>query len=150
MPLSLAREKCEEGDEITVCGFPLGDNLISQHPSPYFSPTFSAGIVSASLSFAEATPDTRTHFRMDIMVNPGNSGGPVFDQYTGEVVGIVSDTIEDFAAVQKGESQDSTTEDEEQQPSDYIYLPIGLSHGVHALPWAESLIERVKEKLLRR
>ncbi len=50
VPIPLAEEACQEGDEIAVCGFPLGDVLLGGHVSPYFSPSFSAGIVSAALS----------------------------------------------------------------------------------------------------
>jgi S1-C subfamily serine protease len=150
IPLPIADQQCEESDEIAICGFPLGDLLIRTHPGPYFSPTFSAGIVSASLSFPEAPSEYRTHFRMDMMVNPGNSGGPVFNERTGEIVGIVVNRMDDFEIVKKGEPQALDIEGKEINPPDYVYIPTGLAHGIHARPWAETLIEGVKESLSKR
>ncbi len=155
VPIPLAAESCEEGDEIGVCGFPLGDALIGAHPAPYFSPSFSSGIVSASLSNPDADPYSRTFFRMDMMINPGNSGGRVFDLETGAAVGVAVDTTYDPRQVIKG----VTPTDEgagvegratEEEPPDYYYISTGLAHAIHTRPWTDSLIEGVSERMRER
>ncbi|MNR77994.1 putative periplasmic serine endoprotease DegP-like precursor [compost metagenome] len=70
-------ERVEVGDWALAIGSPFG-----------FSNSATAGIVSATrriLPGAEYIPFLQT----DVPVNPGNSGGPLFNQY-GEVIGINS------------------------------------------------------------
>ena len=65
------------GEEVVIIGFPLGDTLGQE-------PTVSRGILS---SIRDGLLQT------DAPVNPGNSGGPMFDQ-NGNVIGIVTSKIE--------------------------------------------------------
>ncbi|HEU0055511.1 MAG TPA: serine protease, partial [Longimicrobium sp.] len=91
--LPLAERGCEEGDEVAICGYPLGRNLHADLLGanvPTFNPSFSQGIVSAVLPFSGAPLTARTHFQVDAMINPGNSGGAIFDPVTGHVWGVVS------------------------------------------------------------
>ena len=72
-PLELSHEKeLKMGDQICVVGYPFG--------MPY---TVTDGTVSAPKQLM----DGRTYIQTDAAVNPGNSGGPMFDQ-TGKVIGI--------------------------------------------------------------
>jgi S1-C subfamily serine protease len=61
------------GEEIYVVGTPLDERLD-------FS--ISRGIISA-----RRTLDKRSYYQTDAAVNPGNSGGPVFNS-SGNVIGI--------------------------------------------------------------
>ena len=67
------------GESVIVIGFPLADVLGSE-------PTVSQGIVSARR--------TGGLIQTDAPVNPGNSGGPMLDQF-GNVIGVVVSRIEE-------------------------------------------------------
>ena len=65
------------GDEVLVIGFPLASELGQE-------PTVSRGIVSARRGgFLET----------DAPVNPGNSGGPMLDQF-GNVIGVITSRVD--------------------------------------------------------
>ena len=78
-----------EGDRVVVCGWPYGMAL---HESALSSFVF--GTVSALLPHPQVAPMNRTRYMIQIPVNPGNSGGGVFDAETGKLVGIVSGRYE--------------------------------------------------------
>ena len=65
------------GDEIVVYGFPLLENLSSQG-------NITTGVVSALTGLN----DDLSTFQISAQIQPGNSGGPVFDRF-GRVVGVV-------------------------------------------------------------
>jgi S1-C subfamily serine protease len=67
----------ELGEDVLVAGYPYGD---------IFSNTIKVtkGIVSASKGIG----DDRGQFQMDAAVQPGNSGGPIYDE-NGNIVGVV-------------------------------------------------------------
>jgi S1-C subfamily serine protease len=69
----------EPGDEVAVAGFPLS--------SPHL--LIQEGIVSATpITPVPNTERESEEIVVDIMVNPGNSGGPVFLSATGYVIGL--------------------------------------------------------------
>ena len=72
-PLQVDTRRVRLGEEIYVVGTPLDERLD-------FSIT--RGIISA-----RRTLDDRSYYQTDAAVNPGNSGGPVFDS-AGNVIGI--------------------------------------------------------------
>ena len=67
----------ELGEEVLVAGFPYGE---------LFSDTIKVtkGIVSANKGMG----DDSAQFQMDAAVQPGNSGGPIYDE-NGNIVGVV-------------------------------------------------------------
>ena len=67
------------GESVIVVGFPIADRLGSE-------PTVSQGIVSARRSGGM--------IQTDAPVNPGNSGGPMLDQF-GNVIGVVVSRVEE-------------------------------------------------------
>ena len=81
VPLSsnglLRSEDVELGERVLVAGYPYGD---------IFSNTIKVtkGIVSANRGFGDDTGQ----FQMDAAVQPGNSGGPIYDE-NGNIVGVV-------------------------------------------------------------
>jgi serine protease Do len=81
IPLSsnglLRSDDVELGEDILVSGFPFGD---------FFSDTIKVtkGIVSA----VRGMGDDSGQFQMDAAVQPGNSGGPIYDA-NGNIVGVV-------------------------------------------------------------
>lgn len=82
----------DEGMGVGVCGFPYGDILHKTVGGAHAS--FQLGIVSAILPFRGVPMEHFRSFQLDMLLNPGNSGGPVFLQETGEVVGIVTSTFQ--------------------------------------------------------
>ncbi|MGQ3051455.1 MAG: S1C family serine protease [Roseateles sp.] len=96
--LRLAREEAREGTAIALIGFPLGGALGYSHVTH-------RGIVSARTAIAppatgapglseRAVNQLRQGafevMQLDATAYPGNSGGPVLDVETGEVVGVVN------------------------------------------------------------
>ncbi|HDZ08933.1 S1C family serine protease [Pseudohongiella sp.] len=79
------------GDDIVVYGFPLLGDLSS-------SGNLTNGLVSALTGLG----DDLSTFQISAQIQPGNSGGPVFDIY-GAVVGVVVSTAnQDYFAQQSG------------------------------------------------
>ncbi|GEM_PF-7040494 len=91
-PLSVlesATSDCEEGDQIGICGYPYGRLLHREILGAVINPSFSAGIVSAVFPYPGAPRNLSPFFQIDAVVNPGNSGGPVFDLVSGKALGVV-------------------------------------------------------------
>jgi serine protease Do len=87
-----------EGQSIALIGFPIGGIL-------GFSPVTHRGMISSITPVALPTPSaqqlneqavrriregTFDIFQLDATAYPGNSGGPLFDPETGEVLGVVN------------------------------------------------------------
>ena len=82
--------KVEEGDEVCVCGFPYGSNLHDAVSGVHIS--VCTGIISSIIPFAGVPEDYIQAFQLDILLNPGNSGGPVIHAKSGRVIGIATST----------------------------------------------------------
>lgn len=80
-PLPLARErKADIGDEVLALGSPLG-----------LQNTVTTGIISGLDRSFEIEPYVYDNmYQISAPIAPGNSGGPLIDRYTGEVLGINS------------------------------------------------------------
>lgn len=85
-PLVMVRkEKAEIGDEVIAIGSPLG-----------FQNTVTTGMVSGLGRSFEIKPYTYNDlYQISAPIAPGNSGGPLVDKKTGEVLGINSAGIEE-------------------------------------------------------
>ena len=101
MPTLVMRDSrlVQEGQAVAFMGFPIGGAL-------GFSPVTHRGIISSIVAFA--TPSASAQqlsertvrtlrsgasfnvFQLDGTAYPGNSGGPLFDPETGEVLGVVN------------------------------------------------------------
>lgn len=91
-------ERVKEGQDIAFTGFPLGNAL-------GFAPVTHHGVVSAVTPIALPSGNSEQLtaavirrlksgafdiFQLDATAYPGNSGGPLFDVDTGEVIGIIN------------------------------------------------------------
>lgn len=74
-----------EGDRVFACGWPYGTKLTHSAVS-----SFVFGTVAAVLPHPMVRLTGRKEYVVQIPVNPGNSGGGVFDDETGHLIGIVS------------------------------------------------------------
>ena len=77
------------GEAVFLIGFPLAQIFGNQHP------VISMGIVSSNYGYMES----ESQFQVTAKMNPGNSGGPVFNK-KGEVIGVAVAKL-DKAAVEK-------------------------------------------------
>jgi S1-C subfamily serine protease len=80
--------KVRMGDKVFTIGYPahwlMGDN-----------PKYTEGVVNAT----SGLQDDPTVFQVSVEIQPGNSGGPLFNE-TGEVIGITSSSLDPKAAVE--------------------------------------------------
>jgi S1-C subfamily serine protease len=115
-------EGVREGDDVATCGFPLGLVLDQSTRLRQMTPIVQRGIVAAVLPFGGLKNPHA--FQLDIHVNPGSSGSPLFRVESGEVIGIV------FAAPQQhGEVViPGTFENDDLIGS--VYLPTGFGYAV--------------------
>ena len=67
----------ELGEDVLVAGYPYGDMFSN-------SIKVTKGIISSNIGMG----DDRGQFQMDAAVQPGNSGGPIYDE-NGNIVGVV-------------------------------------------------------------
>jgi serine protease Do len=87
-----------EGTDIAMTGFPLGA-VIGFHPStsrgiisaltPNRSPEYS----SFSLDPAAIRAIRYQTYQLDLVAYPGNSGGPLYDASSGDLIGVVNSTF---------------------------------------------------------
>lgn len=77
-----------EGDEVGICGFPLGNYLYRQLGT--VTSSFSKGIISSIIPSPNVSLKHLTGFQLNITATNGNSGGPVFLLSSGKVFGVLS------------------------------------------------------------
>lgn len=97
-PLALADAPAREGQAVAFIGFPIGSAL-------GFAPVTHRGIVSSVVPFALPPPNAGqldaaaiarlrrppfVVYQLDATAYPGNSGGPLLDADTGQVLGILN------------------------------------------------------------
>lgn len=97
-PLALAEAPAREGQSVAFTGFPVGSAL-------GFAPVTHRGIVSSIVPFALPPPNAGqldaaaiarlrrppfVVYQLDATAYPGNSGGPLFDADTGQVLGLLN------------------------------------------------------------
>lgn len=75
------------GDEIGIIGFPFGLTFTAQAQLRQMTPITQRGVVAAVLPFP-GVPNPHA-FQLDMNINGGSSGSPLFVAETGEVVGVV-------------------------------------------------------------
>ena len=80
--LQISDKKPEKLDRIVVAGYPFGKHLSDDLK-------FTSGIISALKGY----DDNSTLLQIDAALNPGNSGGPIIDENTGDLVGVAVSTI---------------------------------------------------------
>jgi tetratricopeptide (TPR) repeat protein len=73
----LRSEDVRRGERLLVAGYPFGDFISN-------TMKVTTGIVSATVGVG----DDSGQFQLDAAIQPGNSGGPIYD-YSGNIVGVV-------------------------------------------------------------
>ncbi|XHS77540.1 S1C family serine protease [Burkholderiaceae bacterium UC74_6] len=121
----------KEGTEVLILGFPLGGalgfstvshrGLVSSVTGIALPPPTAAGLNERSIrQLREGSFDI---YQLDATVYPGNSGGPMLDVQTGEVIGIVNATFV------KGSKETALT------------APSGISYAIPA-KYAQDLLQQ--------
>ncbi len=83
----------KEGRDIATSGFPMGtDTLTAPGYLHQLTPTLQKGIISAVLPFPCNTPHA---LMVNVMVQGGASGSPVFLLETGEVIGVLYASLQE-------------------------------------------------------
>jgi S1-C subfamily serine protease len=99
--LPLARQPSKEGTQVAFMGFPIGGVLGFSHVThrgiissiaPMALPAVSSQALN-SRAVAELRRGTFNIYQLDATAYPGNSGGPVFDSETGEVLGVINSVL---------------------------------------------------------
>jgi S1-C subfamily serine protease len=101
LPLADAATKVKDGMSVALVGYPIGVVL-------GFVPVTHRGIVAATVAIAQPQPTARQLtertvarmrqgsfevFQLDATAYPGNSGSPVLDTETGQVIGVVNSVL---------------------------------------------------------
>jgi S1-C subfamily serine protease len=81
----------KRGNSVSAAGYPRTDAFVDSGLG--ISVTLSKGIVSSMRK--DERHGGRTLIQIDVPVNPGNSGGPLFNTTTKEVVGVVVSQLRD-------------------------------------------------------
>ncbi len=110
-----------EGDEVGICGFPLGLTLPRDNKMRQLTAILQRGIVAAVLPWT-GIPNPHA-FQLDININGGSSGSPMFMADTGEIVGVV------FAAPYRPHPVTIAVNNSELQ-IDTVPLPTGFGYAV--------------------
>lgn len=106
----------EEGTEVGTAGFPMGTEMLTAPGWLHqITPTVQRGVIAAVHPFFSSTPHS---YSINIMVQGGASGSPVFACDTGKVVGMISSAVYD--TVGKKERYRVPTNISHAVPSHYI------------------------------
>lgn len=81
-------ENISEGDEIGVCGFPLGNYLFKQLGT--VTSSFTRGILSSIIPGPNVKLEYLRGFQLNVTATNGNSGGPVFSFGSGKVFAVLT------------------------------------------------------------
>lgn len=113
-----------EGMTVATAGFPMGSEMLTAPGWLHqITPTLQQGIVSAVQPFAAPKPHG---FALNIMVQGGASGSPVFIPETGAVVGTVYASLGEHSLVWR------IADDGQKKPIGIVRLPTAISHAVPA------------------
>lgn len=145
-PLKIDPKPVLEGVEVATAGYPMGtDALVAPGWFQQAGPTLQRGIVSAVFPFACPSPEG---FAVNIMIQGGASGSPVFYTDSGAVAGVLYASLFDVGRTAKGDLYRSPTNISYVVPSHYLkrtldILPIS---GVGPVPKPSRSLEQLIAK----
>jgi hypothetical protein len=155
-PLKLSSELCEEGDELAVCGWPFGLELHhDRHKGAVLTASFAPAMVSAVLPSPRAPQRYRDIIQIATWISGGNSGGPLFDPVTGDVLGIVLSGVEtgnEFRAEVPVRNPQTDAIEGWRLDELSLDIPSGLARAgpIHLLaPRIPQFIKQIQEKAAR-
>lgn len=137
-------KQIKEGREVTTAGFPMGtETLMAPGYLHQLTPTLQKGIISAVLPFQCKTPHA---LMINIMVQGGASGSPVFLPETGDVIGVLHGSLEEKRKAISALPKKHRKEIELLEPSFHSHIfasPTNISYVVPA-HYIEKMLQDVK------
>ncbi len=138
-------KEIQEGQEIATAGFPMGtETLMAPGYLHQLTPTLQEGIISAVLPFQCETPHA---IMINVMVQGGASGSPVFLPDTGDVIGILYAGLEETRQTKSGLPSNIGRNIEKLEPSIHSHIfaaPTNISYVVPA-HYIEKMLPLIKE-----
>lgn len=130
----------EEGTNVGIIGFPQGlslPSLIDKMSLIQLTPLLQVGIISAVLPFSGIPKPT--NYILDLFVNPGSSGSPLFLE-NGEVIGIVYATRQSFSPI-VNINEDNKIQEENNKGLG-VYIPSGLGLAIPSSRFPEEWVRK--------
>jgi len=132
-----------EGTPVGVMGFPQGLYIPEYYESlsqVQITPLLQVGAIAGVLPFSSS--DKPTSFVLDMMINPGSSGSPLFLK-NGDVIGLVYATRLEYVPIHMPKQRGEKAEIEDSG----VYVPTGLGLAVPSAQFpAEWLVKDSKAK----
>ena len=139
-------KEIKEGRDVATAGFPMGtETLTAPGYLHQLTPTLQKGIISAVLPFQCETPHA---LMINVMVQGGASGSPVFLPESGDVIGVLYASLEDKRSSLSALPQKYRKDIEHLDPSCHSHLftaPTNISYVVPA-HYIEKMLQGVKEQ----
>ena len=88
-------ENINEGDDIAICGFPLGTYLKERLGT--VTSSFTKGIISSIIPAPGVSINLLEGFQLNVTATYGSSGGPVFSLSSGKAFGVLSEGLRDLS-----------------------------------------------------
>lgn len=138
-------KEIKEGREIATAGFPMGtETLTAPGYLHQFTPTLQQGIISAVLPFQCNSPHA---LMINIMVQGGASGSPVFLPETGDVIGVLYGGLEEQRKTKTVLPEKIRKEIAQLEPSFHSHFfsaPTNISYVVPA-HYIQKMLQSVKD-----
>jgi hypothetical protein len=126
--LKLDPKPLEEGEDVATAGYPMGSVALTAPGWLHqITPTLQTGVVSAVLPYAGCLPHG---YAINVMVQGGASGSPVFRRTSTEVAGVLHASLRELV-----ETSDDTM----------VYSPTNISH-VTPSHYMEALLRQIDEE----
>jgi S1-C subfamily serine protease len=139
-------QEIKEGREIATAGFPMGtETLTAPGYLHQLTPTLQTGIISAVLPFQCETPHS---LMINVMVQGGASGSPVFLPETGDVIGVLYGGLNEKRTTEFDLPKKIEKEIQEFEPSLHSHIlsaPTNISYVVPA-HYIKKMMKSVKEE----
>jgi len=137
-------KEIKEGREVAVAGFPMGtETLMAPGYLHQLTPTLQKGIISAVLPFQCEAPHA---LMINIMIQGGSSGSPVFLPESGDVIGVLYANLEEKRKTKSSLPQKYRKEIELFEPSFHspiLASPTTVSYVVPA-HYIEKMLPAIK------
>jgi hypothetical protein len=139
-------KEIKEGRNVATAGFPMGtETLTAPGYLHQLTPTLQKGIISAILPFQCEMPHA---LMINVMVQGGASGSPVFLPESGDVIGVLYGSLEDTRSSLSALPKKYRKDIEHLDPSFHSHLfnaPTNISYVVPA-HYIEKMLQGVKER----
>jgi len=139
-------KEIKEGQEIATAGFPMGtETLMAPGYLHQLTPTLQKGIISAVLPFECESPHA---IMVNVMVQGGASGSPVFLPDTGDVIGVLYGSLSDTRQTKSGLPNNIRENIEKMETSIHSHFfdaPTNISYVVPA-HYIEKMLQQLKDE----